>query len=696
MTMNIFLCTLGQSWAVVPEAYALLEKPSEHWLYQHHPLRDQLLQLQQHYQLEPADEIWICTTNDAEVMAQYQKIKKWQALNPNIPSIKLFTTAEIGDIHNERAGLRVKELIFRCVLAASEAVGATGKLFLSLAGGRKTMSADLQQAGHWFGTAALLHVLAPPFKNMSDAMKQSDPEFFTRPLPQQDCEGLYPTVVGVGARSPIVYCADAKNQYITSERFPLPTAATDACYEFRPLPNETWLVHELESRQRESEALLSNFYDQVVSTEKYENWRSLYRLAPQYIDYLRDTPLAAEHRALLHQLPKADLHCHIGGCLDLAAQINVARRILNAYPNFVPDSQWQALIEHNLDWPKTWAQQLKKHPQRRPLAAWILTHADFNRLNRELYQTTEPRFALKDKSFSLYEQPGELTGSAQLSEPEALETYVNHIVDDCRKYNVRYLELRGSPQKYFPDDLNAQMAFLRRLEQLSQASCDDVLIRFIVIVDRRDLIRAKDAVTLAVTAKDQLNQFVVGLDVAGDESSDNHSSFEQLAEILEPAHRCCLPITIHAGEGTQAESIWNAAYKLHADRIGHGLTLFERNDLQNKLRDRGVCIEMCPTSNIEVVGYTEQGDYPLKHYWQEGVALSICTDNPGISRTNLVDEYLQAASLCKGGLSLWDTLAIIKRGFVHSFLPANEKEQLLKTVDQQLFTLVNDYLKQRK
>jgi adenosine deaminase len=135
---------------------------------------------------------------------------------------------------------------------------------------------------------------------------------------------------------------------------------------------------------------------------------------------------------------------------------------------------------------------------------------------------------------------------------------------------------------------------------------------------------------------------------------------------------------------------------LHADRIGHGLTLFERNDLQNKLRDRGVCIEMCPTSNIEVVGYTEQGDYPLKHYWQEGVALSICTDNPGISRTNLVDEYLQAASLCKGGLSLWDTLAIIKRGFVHSFLPANEKEQLLKTVDQQLFTLVNDYLKQRK
>ena len=121
-------------------------------------------------------------------------------------------------------------------------------------------------------------------------------------------------------------------------------------------------------------------------------------------------------------------------------------------------------------------------------------------------------------------------------------------------------------------------------------------------------------------------------------------------------------ITIHAGEGEQAESIWQAAYLLHADRIGHGLTLNDNQELAERFRNRGVCLELCPTSNVEVVGYNVPDDsmtkryprYPLMQLWRKGLPLTLCTDNPGISRTTITKEYLKASAMSQGELMIWD------------------------------------------
>ncbi len=159
-----------------------------------------------------------------------------------------------------------------------------------------------------------------------------------------------------------------------------------------------------------------------------------------------------------------------------------------------------------------------------------------------------------------------------------------------------------------------------------------------------------------------------------------------------------LPITIHAGEGEPAESIWQAAYHLHADRIGHGLSLNDNNNLVQRFRDRTICLELCPSSNREVVGFYDPRypaskiypKYPLLELWEKGLPLTLCTDNPGISRTTLTDEYLTAAAMTDNQLSLWDVLAMIKQGFAHSFLSGNSKEPLLKQVDAQLYKLISE------
>lgn len=262
--------------------------------------------------------------------------------------------------------------------------------------------------------------------------------------------------------------------------------------------------------------------------------------------------------------------------------------------------------------------------------------------------------------------------------------------------NIVYLELRGSPHKYQPESPLEWLAnFYRVLIETSPGNCE---YRFIWILDRRQK-NIDHIVNLAVKAKQQtqLKDFVVGLDLAGDE---RQTQPEELAPAFKPAFAQCLTLTIHAGEGQPADNIWQAAYHLHADRIGHGLTLVEKPELLTRFRNRNICLELCPTSNIEVIGYAHPGipethgleNYPISTLWNSGVALTINTDNPGISRTSLTREFLLAAELW-GDMTLWDCLAIIKQGFVHAMAPADSRERLLKDSDIQVYHEIEDWLR---
>ena len=279
----------------------------------------------------------------------------------------------------------------------------------------------------------------------------------------------------------------------------------------------------------------------------------------------------------------------------------------------------------------------------------------------------------------------------------SVKPYVHALIKQTLAEGLVYVELRGSPQKY-GDGLTFIKQFYDAL-QLELASLSETYrpqFRFIIIADRRaDVLTLKETIKLAVDAKCALPDFVVGLDMAGDEQQTKP---KDIAHLFTPAFEYCLPITIHAGEGEKAESIWQAAYHLHADRIGHGLTLNDNDNLAQRFRDRNICLELCPTSNREVVGFKDQRyqysehfpEYPLLDLWRKGLPLTLCTDNPGISRTTLAEEYLTAAAMSDYQLTLWDVLSLIKQSFVHCFLSGDEKEKLIKQVDARLYQLISD------
>lgn len=722
---NILLCTLGASWAVIPEIFGWLA-PDVLDLYARHPHRAHLDALRQQHGLQAPNELWICTTEGTQTQHSLAYLRDWWSKLAAPMPLRTWTAAGTDQLANQAECDHIRELTLRVVLLASEQVGA-GQLVLSLAGGRKTMSADLQSAGTLFGAHAWLHVVSPePSPGMLFARtiteRAAQPALFAAPLVAELAQALTPLVAGAGQRNELLDI-ELDGRRVTSAAFPLPMAEPGCPYTWA-LPDDAStssgsLHQDLMRRQRESSQLLGNFMAQLAQGEHHENWRSLYRLPPAQISALRATQLGPQHHDWLTQLPKADLHRHLGGCLSLTDQRAVAHAIAASVPGQTerqPTNRVRELLSKT-EWPWDWPQQLHG-PNRALDTATLLLRASDTQLRQNLFEVTIPRVALKNhpRGFAAYERPGELSGSALLSHAAAITPYAQAIVQQARAEGLTYLELRGSPQKYRSHD---PVGFLTELKQALQqagacvqypsqeapatrhthgtaASSTQPRIGFIWILDRRQRADLPAVVLQAATARQQLPDFLLGLDLAGDEGTSNPAN---LAPGFLPAFAACMPVTIHAGEGESAENIWQAAYHLHADRIGHGLSLAEHPSLASRFRDRGICLELCPSSNREVVGFADPDfpasngltRYPLRQFLDAGLPVTLCTDNPGISHTTLAGEYLAAARMTDGGLTQWESLALMRQAFVHAFVPSVEREILIKQADQHVFALASNY-----
>jgi len=716
---NILVATLGGSWQVIPEMVGLLDPrlplfpqesssasdagqgPILHRISEECGCLGRKSPQAGVKSIEAVriDEVWIVTTDHEQSLGQIEKLKTWVGLldSRDRPITRFFLAEGTSQLTVLGEVEAIRELIFRTVLHATE--HGRQRPLLCLAGGRKTMSADLQRAATFFGANELFHVVLSDdgmalLTKGGTSGETDNPRFWARPLPEKLVNEIHLVRLGGHEPSSVLGLRGETVMPISAEDYDLSIPEDLRVSRVMFNDGEFSLTRELDSRSKDSHNLLANYFAGVVQDERRENWRGLYRLQPVEIEILRSTVFGREHENWFRRIPKADLHCHIGGILDLEAQRRAATAIwreMKQNRRARALDAVQSLLQTNGEWPWKWPQTVKTE-DRAGRSAALLIEATDEQLDRNLWKEPGSRFGLGKTrcGFPAYERPGELSGSAVLYEPAAVEAYAQEVIAYARRENLAYLELRGSPNKYLGSGFSTVSdwleAFRSGLER-ARERVDDPTIRFLVIVDRRKkLENVRGMISEVIQFRDK-RSFVAGFDVAGEESWAN---LERLEDAFHPAFEACLPLTIHAGEGTPVEGIWNAAYRLHADRIGHGLTLMDKPELARKFRDRGIAVEMCPTSNIEVIGF-EPPYYPLKAMWEEGLAVTVNTDNPAFGKTNPAHEFVVASELC-GGLKLWEILAIAKQSFVHAFLPANEKEKHLKAADREALDAVQGAL----
>jgi adenosine deaminase/aminodeoxyfutalosine deaminase len=101
----------------------------------------------------------------------------------------------------------------------------------------------------------------------------------------------------------------------------------------------------------------------------------------------------------------------------------------------------------------------------------------------------------------------------------------------------------------------------------------------------------------------------------------------------------------HAGESTGPETVWDALTHLGAERIGHGIAAARDERLMRHLRERGIALEVCPTSNVRTRSVPSLAEHPLADLVAAGVPVTINSDDPPMFSTTLNAEYAVAARL---------------------------------------------------
>jgi adenosine deaminase len=328
-------------------------------------------------------------------------------------------------------------------------------------------------------------------------------------------------------------------------------------------------------------------------------------------------------------MPKVELHCHLDGSLR-------------------PETMLDLALEHGIALPREDAASLRAYM----CADNVTDLADYLH-----------RF---DTTISI------------LQTAAALERVAYELVEDAHNDGVRYIEVRNAPHLNTRACLSVDEVIAATLRGLARAEGEfGTVARFIVCSLRHwDPARSLEAAQAAVRYK---AAGVVGFDLAGAEAefsaADHAAAFSYAREHF-------VQVTCHAGEAAGPESIEAALFRCNVMRVGHGVRAEEEPALLDFIRESGITLEMCPTSNEQTHAVPSYAQHPLKRYLESGVKVTINTDSRLISGTTLTNEFVRAVN--ELGMTVQQLGRCVMNACNAAFLSFPERDTLIRNVRAEL------------
>jgi adenosine deaminase len=127
------------------------------------------------------------------------------------------------------------------------------------------------------------------------------------------------------------------------------------------------------------------------------------------------------------------------------------------------------------------------------------------------------------------------------------------------------------------------------------------------------------------------------------------------------------------------ETIWEAIRGLGAERIGHGIRCVDDPELMAYLRETQLPLEVCPTSNVCTKQVADIATHPLSRLLEEGLYVTLNSDDPPMFGTTLTGEYRTVARDLGFGPERLADLA--RNGVRASYLPEERKKAILGEID---------------
>lgn len=229
---------------------------------------------------------------------------------------------------------------------------------------------------------------------------------------------------------------------------------------------------------------------------------------------------------------------------------------------------------------------------------------------------------------------------------QVLQTYDNlertafEIMEDAALENVKYIEIRFAPQLHrekgmsYEEIISSVSDGIKRAEARYQIK-GNIILSYLRHESEDEFFEVIEA------GRQYLGDKVVAVDLCGAEDKDFCKNFK---EAVKYAKLIGYKVTIHAGETGIVENIIEAVDMLNADRIGHGIAMFNDRLVLEMVKSKNIFIECCPNSNVQTKAVKDIKSHPVDFYLNNGIKISLNTDNRTVSNTNMTNEFYTVAN----------------------------------------------------
>ena len=222
-----------------------------------------------------------------------------------------------------------------------------------------------------------------------------------------------------------------------------------------------------------------------------------------------------------------------------------------------------------------------------------------------------------------------------LQTKEAIRKGMYTLVSSLKEQGMLYAEIRFAPQLHTRKGLSQEQVVKAAVLGMQEAMAGSFFKAKLILCCMRGADNREENLQTVRTAAAFLGRGVAAADLAGAEALYPTADYE---EVFALARELSLPFTIHAGEADGAESV-EAAIRMGASRIGHGVRAGEDARLLEELRERRIPLEMCPSSNVQTKAVPSLLEHPILEFLRKGLIVTVNTDNMTVSDTTVEREF---------------------------------------------------------
>ena len=253
------------------------------------------------------------------------------------------------------------------------------------------------------------------------------------------------------------------------------------------------------------------------------------------------------------------------------------------------------------------------------------------------------------------------------SSPLAVERSVHAAMGGAyRSQGITTLELRFNPMKRNPGgERDLDHIIMAAIRGADRASLEYPLVRAtLILMMDRTFTHAQNAIIVEKAVR-YASRGIVGVDIAGPRPQPGRYDYRELLPLVEAARDAGLGVTIHVGEEGGEDGVAevvDVVEHLRPDRIGHGILAAQDDGALELLRESGVVLEICPSSNLLTGALPDEDALrdTIRAFSDRDVRFTIATDGPEMMRTRLRDELtllLRIGALDDGELVAANALA---------------------------------------